>query len=424
MQSYDDKIVWDLEICKNINLLKYASNIMLYGAGWKGKDVFCRLKRAGIYTSFFVDMDMGKWSGYIENVKIISPFEIKYTEFDHGECIYMIACINHPEEVLDLLKCMQLSNVRILTYWGIRMALYVNRKHLYDRCTEEMALLNMEKERRKNRFLDVGYSFIYSVLSSLESAVWIIQPGKTASTTLGRRLERGAIPYIAIHKLEYPQNLMGNKYKNIWEESIERRKKEPLKIIIAVREPITRDYSAFWQAFSEGNEMAMEMPILDKDFQKTYDEYLNMLLKGNRYMKDRLGASIIFCWGDEFEWFDEQIKKYLDIDVFKHPFDREKGYTIIRSGNIELLLYKVEKMENISNEIGLFLGTTKLPEINDNVAEKKWYGLAYKQFRKEVKIPKKYVDHYYCGNDKMDYFYTTEEKKRFLNEWKENIELD
>lgn len=420
MENYDrNKLVWDLEVCKNIDLLKYASNIVLYGAGGKGSDVIIRLKRAGIFPSFFIDLDEDKCGSYKENVKIILPFQLDKAELKDGY-VYIIACIEHPKEVMDLFDQIHLNNVRIITYWGIKMALYVNRKYLYENCVKEMMLLDIEKERRKNRFLNAGYEQICSLVSYSENTIWILQPGKTASTSLEQRLGKNGVAYKKMHKLEYPRHLLGDSYKKIWEENVSEMKKGPLKIIVAVREPIARDFSAFWQAFSEENEMAMETSILDKDFQKTYDRYINILLKGNKYMKDVLGASLVFSWGSEFEWFDEQIKKYLDIDVFQYPFDREMGYTIVERGGIKLFLYKIEKMESILNKISSFVGTRKLPPINDNVGEKKWYGLAYKQFRKEVKIPREYVEYYY-KNSKMDYFYTSKEKEEFLDKWRENI---
>lgn len=422
MQNYhEDKVVWDLEVCKNIDLLKCASNIVLYGAGGKGNDVFYRLKRAGIIPSCFVDLDMSKCGGCVDGVQVVSPFELEQIDFGNDECIYIIACIEYVKEVVELLASMHLENTRLMTYWGIKMALYINREYLYKKGEKELCLINMEKERRKYRYYDHFFHHICSLGAPFEKDIWILQPGKVASTTLERRLAKNGIVFKKMHTLRYPQYLMGEEYRKTWEDSVSRLKEEPLKIVTVVREPIARDYSAFWQAFSKGNEMAMEMPILNKDFQKTYDEYIDLLLKGSMYMQDRMGSSLIFSWGDEFEWFDEQIKEILGIDVFQYPFDRESGYTIIQKGNIELFLFKVEKMESILNEISSFVGTEKLSEINDNVGVKKWYGLAYTQFRKEVKIPKEYVDHYYCGNAKMDYFYTSEEKQQFLNKWVENI---
>ena len=422
MELYDgSKLVYDIEICKDIYSLKNTSDIVIYGAGGKGKEIFLQLKRAGIAVSFFCDLDMGKWGDCIENVTIISPFEIGYRKFSDNRIIYMIACVEQPQEVINLFRYMRLGNVQIITYWGIRMALYLNKEHLYGKGSKEANAFQIEKIKRRNRFINLGFSFMHTMLTAPDDAVWILQPGKTASSTLVRRLEEKKVSYVKLHSLEYPQHILGEEFSEVWKNMVNERMKKPFKIITAVREPISRDYSAFWQAFSDDNEMAMEMSILNKDFQKTYNKYIDLILSGNEHMKKILGMSMIFPWGEQFEWFDEQIKKYLDIDVFKYPFDKIKGYTIIKKGNVELLLYKVEKMESILDTIASFVGTAGLSKTNENVGGGKWYGLASSQFRRELKISRQYTDHYYRENPKMDHFYSLEEKECFLEKWEENI---
>ena len=46
------------------------------------------------------------------------------------------------------------------------------------------------------------------------------------------------------------------------------------------------------------------------------------------------------------------MKEVFGIDVFAYPFDAEKGYTLIKEGNIELLLMKMEKLSELENVIG------------------------------------------------------------------------
>lgn len=186
---------------------------------------------------------------------------------------------------------------------------------------------------------------------------------------------------------------------------------------------MSRDYSAFWQAFTEDVQHIMWMPILGNDFQKMYDAFINFILRGSSYTKNVLGDCMPYTWNDELEWFDEQLKKNLGIDVFQYPFDQKKGYTIIKKDNIELFLFKVEKMEAVSDKISEFAGTDKLPDINANAAKQKWYRLAYAQFRKEIQLPAEYVNHYYERNVKMDYFYSQEEKAGFLNQWRGNSDV-
>lgn len=418
MQECSNKIVWDLELCKNIHLLQDAEQIFLYGAGGKGRDILGWLQDAGIAVDKFCDIDEKKWGGSIEGIEIISPSEMKHSENKY-KSLYMIACIPYPKELLDLLKGMEMKAARVITYWGMMTAIQIHAKEIYENKPERLAVLQIENKIHKNQYMNLGIDYVRSLLTSAHKPIWVIQPGKTASSSLNARLIRSNIPFYTGHYLEYPNHLVGEEYREVWEKQV--REKRFLKLVIAVREPLSRDYSAFWQAFTEDVQHIMWMPLLENDFQNMYNTFIDYLLKGSAYTKEKLGNSMPYTWNDEFEWFDEQIKKFIGIDVFQYPFDREKGYTIIKKDDVELFLFKVEKMEDILDKISEFVGADRLPNIDANVAEQKWYSLAYAQMRKEIQLPEQYVNHYYQGNSKMDHFYSQEEKRSFLNQWKENI---
>lgn len=420
MKECEDKIVWDLEVCKDITLLKEAERIIIYGAAEKGKDILGWLHDAGIEIDYFCDMDLKKWGGYIEDKEIISPYKMKDDIDRYGKISYVIACIQYPGELFELLKKAEMQRVRLISYWGIRAALQIHAESIYKENLERRTLLQIENKLRKRKYIDLGMEYVRALIKSPDNALWVIQPEKAASSSLDVRLKKNNIPFYIGHYLEYPSHILGEEYRYIWEREIQ--KKRTIKLIVAVREPLSRDYSAFWQSFTEHVQQIMRMPILQNDFQKMFEEFVDFILKGSWYTKERLGDSMPYTWNDEFEWFDEQIKRHLGIDIFQYPFNKDKGYTIIKEKNVEIFLFKVEKMEDLIDDISLFTGTERLPVLNTNIAEQKWYNLAYIQFRKEVRLPKKYVDHYYQGNPKMDYFYTQEEKNRFLSQWQTNIE--
>lgn len=420
MNLCNEKLVWDLEICKNISLLKTADEIIIYGAAERGKEIAGWLKNAGIFIDHFCDMDIKKWGNSIGDVEIISPFKLKNIEMTDAKEVYVIACIQYPKEFCRLAEELELKNIRVVTYWGIWTAIHLNAESIYTQNSKQPALFEIEKGLRKHKYMNVGFEFLHKLITAPEDTIWIVQPGKTASSSLEARLYEKGVPFVKEHHLKYPDHILGAEYKQIWENALQEKKS--LKIIAAVREPLARDYSAFWQAFTEGLERSMLMPILNRDFQQMYESFTSLIMKGSVYTRERLGVSMPYTWNDEFEWFDEQMKEYLNIDVFQYPFNKEKGYTIIKKENIELFLLKVEKMEDILDEISSFAGVDRLPAINANVGEKKWYGLAYSQFRKEVRLTNEYVDHYYRGNSKMDFFYSQEEKAEFLNKWRGNMD--
>jgi hypothetical protein len=108
--------------------------------------------------------------------------------------------------------------------------------------------------------------------------------------------------------------------------------------------------------------------------------------------------------------------------VYDHPFDREKGYGIIRKDNVEILIYRLENLNELEQVIGDFVGLDDFKLEPANMAEQKLYDSFYKEFVKNVKLPKSYVDVYYKDNPRMDHFYSKEDKQRFLARWNKNIE--
>ena len=115
MRECGNKIVWDLEICKNINLLREAGKIILYGAGGKGQEILEWLQDAGITVDKFCDMDLKKCGEHIKNIEIIFPFQLKSSPSKCDKFLYMIACIPYPKELIDLLECMRMKGVRVIT---------------------------------------------------------------------------------------------------------------------------------------------------------------------------------------------------------------------------------------------------------------------------------------------------------------------
>jgi len=105
-------------------------------------------------------------------------------------------------------------------------------------------------------------------------------------------------------------------------------------------------------------------------------------------------------------WFDKEIKQMTKIDVFSHPFDHERGYTIIKENNVELLILKTELLNSTFNEaISRFLHIDfPLQLKNTNISKNKYYSEAINQVRNELVIPdevlnkmnsSRYMRHFY-----------------------------
>jgi hypothetical protein len=115
--------------------------------------------------------------------------------------------------------------------------------------------------------------------------------------------------------------------------------------------------------------------------------------------------------------FDEQIKGGLGIDIYDYKFERRRGYSIIKEGNIEILLYRMESLSNIfSQAMEEFLGISDLKLLETNVTSKRTYGNAYKRMREDVRFDTSFLSEVY-SSELVRYFYTEEEISKFRSYW-------
>ena len=76
-------------------------------------------------------------------------------------------------------------------------------------------------------------------------------------------------------------------------------------------------------------------------------------------------------WSYISNHLDEIYKEILGVDIFDYSFDKEKGYSIIKKGNLEILIYTLESLSAIGEEaISSFLGIPNFKLIRANEAKK------------------------------------------------------
>lgn len=408
----------DFEVFKNFEILK-KETLILWGAASKGMQILRTFEHIGIHVSAFCDSDMNKWGMTYGNLTVISPYKLKKL-YKTKPQICIISCIFRENELLKTFQELEIKNISFLSYWGVKTACILNGFALeYESGLPTYDDVWMYQKKCSLRSSGLLIDFLKKTSSNTSNPIWSWQPGKVASTTLEKRLKQADIPSIHLHDLTYPSHLWMNTLQTTFNSRLRNALSQRLKIITGVREPLSRDYSAFWQPFTE--ERAYLMPILNKNFQTMYEHYIELILKGYDYTKKTLKESNEWVWNDELKWFDEQIKKLIGIDIYQYPFDRQKGYQVICQDNIQIFIYKTEKLDNIMPMLSEFLEKDISSSENSNQSECKTYHLAYKEFRRNIRLPRNYVEHYYKNNPYMDHFYTKEEQERYLSKWKDCI---
>lgn len=181
-------------------------------------------------------------------------------------------------------------------------------------------------------------------------------------------------------------------YKNI----VKRGRK--IKVITLVREPIGRNISHFFQGYKmftgiNYGDASFTIKELEECFIQNFEHSLPL------------------------NWFDEEMKQILGIDVYEYSFPKDKGYLTIKKGNIELLIIKLEVDDSIKEKaIEEFSGIENFRLVKKNVAKEKNYSDTYSDFMRNVRLPESYID-LMCNSEYTKHFYSNEEIELIRSKW-------
>ncbi len=114
------------------------------------------------------------------------------------------------------------------------------------------------------------------------------------------------------------------------------------------------------------------------------------------------------------DWYNTLFKSHFfypdtdryHVDVYSHPFNRQKGLQIYSSKvpRIKLMIIRVEDLNNLTEEIGSFMGLDKFELRPANIAKEKWYSDIYRKFKERYSPSRQEIEHIYNSRF-MNYFY-------------------
>lgn len=389
-------MIKDIELLKNLDIL-YKNKIFLYGAGAVGGRAIRLLEEIGLEVEGVCESNSKRWGTSYLGCKVISMGELKESCQLLGGII-IITSEGNEDEIADGLNYYKID-ADIYTYFGLRTSVEVNIEdsRIPTKYREKIEVIASVYDRNLvNRTL-VSKKMFDAVKG--DDVVLVYQPGKVGSSTVLKSLRKRRINTTHCHFLGGSWRL-----RDLGEDIIREKENysrllnilKKVKIITLVREPIMRDISNYFQRFEE-NILSGALPDTYQGVLKYLDEYSDM------------GE-----FGYQFEWHRMELESVTGIDIYQYPFNREKGYTIIKEGNLEVLVLKLEALNNNDKLIGEFLSVKDFKIYQDNLGDKKPYRYVYKELKKNLKIPTYIVERYYSNNSRMDHFYTEEEKKKFL----------
>jgi hypothetical protein len=394
----------------------FEKPIVLYGAGITGVETYKILTHHLNHVDVACFCDAHK-TGKMAGLDVISPEELRDKCATEGTIVIVTALADNHREIEDRLRDLSIGSDLIYTLSELNELIAENIED--PRVGEWYRTIRRYKsalpnDRERHLYLNWWCPEHYC-----DNDILVYQSGKVGSSSICNSLTKLNINVTHVHMLtdSFIYDLVP---ELAWAPTIDElhiirksskycsdriKMSEKLKIITLVREPLIRDYSQFLYHMDElvrAERLPPEGPS-----RKAFADGIRRRATQNGKCK----------YGYQFEWFDQELKAVFGIDVYAHPFDAEVGYSIITQGNIDVLVVKLERLNELENVVGAFVGAPHFKLINTNEAKNKSYSARYKSFRRFENLPREVVDMYYDGNRLMNHFYAEVEREVFLRGW-------
>jgi len=242
-------------------------------------------------------------------------------------------------------------------------------------------------------------SFVFpnrvKLASLLSTPILIWTMTKVGTTSIARSLQKklGTYRVFGEHNLNdsaWPRSVI------LYQELIE--KKRPIKILTAVRDPISQSVSNFFHRYEFYTGDSATSPSL------SIEEAVSAFVR----------ADIDISWTT---WFDNNLKRYLNLDIYQYPSPAGKDHLRINHQNVDLLLLKAEA-DNTAKEAAIidFLNLDNFTIQDQNVGNTKAYGAFYQAFKHQAKLPEHYLN---CvrNSQYINHFYTPSEIDTIFKKW-------
>lgn len=370
------------KIDDNLNIYLQADKIIAWGASSVGAKLKTKLDFFNIKIDYWYDSNKNKWGTMYLNKPVISLEELK--KLNEQKRILIQITSSYEDEIK-----LQLKDLGICNYIGKTEANYIldlmrNQKKIKDWSIFRKEYLHARSEAEKAAFLR-------HILGHISDELLIAcMPMKTGDYTIVNTMNANNCP---IYNTNHTPQVFNKKM-------IELMGISKVKIITAVRDPIAKSISKMYSFFSHLPSMCWLYDISCTDMQLIYDRHC---------FESQKEAEIFF------DLFNTHIVNILDFS-----FDKEKGYSIIQTGNIEIFMYQLEKLNTIAPNLFEWAGCPNAELINDNIGEEKWYSESYKLAKQSLKFSKDFMN--YCYESKyVKHFYSDEDISNFKQKWSGHI---
>lgn len=211
----------------------------------------------------------------------------------------------------------------------------------------------------------------------------IVEGLRAANTTPRRYFKRSKVDFYGYH---LGREIRRDLHKHQWQ------------VITMVRDPVAQNVSSFFQIVD------LLIPGFADRLARddvSLDELVALFVQ--HYPPDNIFV----------RWFEEELGRVFDVDVFAGTFPWEQGWDRVRRPHLDLLIIRLEDFDRVAvPAVSRFLGIPGFELRRRNEASQKGYSRLYDRFRTEAVLPRDYVDGVY-ESAMARHFYSPEERERF-----------
>lgn len=388
-------------------------DVYVFGASGGGEIVKDFLECHDVPICAFVDSNEEKWGTSFFGYEVISPKKLQEEAAAKKNVLVQIAS-SYENEIRDELKKMNITEyISFSAFFMMKnrkvFELFQQDKEFYEYYLEHIVSSLNTTKNLWNQYFDK-----VTMNQKIDSAVALCMPPKTGNFTVSGAFSQNAYDSMLCVETWHTSFYLPKFFEmvNVLHN----------KIITAVREPISQNISLLFQ-IGDGEGYLIDQP------EYWENDYFKLLQKVECMDSGSVVADCIFqrtIHSDKKtmliqNFFEEQFKKRLGVDLLAEPFDTKRGFSIVEQNGFEIFIFQLEKFDLIQKELLAFAGLDSEIEFKRaNDAADKYYAPLYQEVKETISITRQYFEDSF-NNPYIKHFYSEEDIKKFRMKWEKHV---
>lgn len=396
---------------KSLSVYK-DQDVYVFGASGGGEIVKDYLECHDVPICAFVDSNEEKWGTSFLGYEVISPKKLQEEAAAKKNVLVQIAS-SYENEIRDELKKMNITDyISFSAFFMLRkrkvFELFQQDKEFYKYYLDNIASTPWVSKKLWYQYFDKA-----AMVKKIDSVVALCMPPKTGNYTVSEIFFQNAHDSMLCVETWHSSFYLSNLFKVV--------NASHNKIITAVREPISQNISMLFQIGDDDQCLVDQPEFWENDYSKLFCKVGRIDSgKGEDCIYERVIRSdhkTMFIQN----FFEEQFKKRLGVNLLAEPFDTKRGFSIVEQNGLEIFIFQLEKFDSIQKELLSFAGLdSEIEFYRANDAADKYYAPLYQEVKETIPITRQYFENSF-NDSYIKHFYSEEDIKKFRKKWEKHV---